>query len=289
MSAKKNLSWVASVILAIMVGLLSGYVGAHLAMSHIKFSTTSSGSMDAIISSKNLRVGYIVFPPSVIKEPNADNPTGHMIDVARYIGAELGVKVSFYEATWATFVAGLQAKQYDVVVAPLFATPSRAAAVAFTKPLYYLGMAVIARRGDSRFPLLNELNKSTVTIAVNQGGANQRFAKRYFPNAQLTELSTADISQVLSEVVAGRADAAIADTWSVSKFAAQNKDVVQVLFGGAPLDVTAISWAVRPEDTRLLQFLDTSIEYLQTSGKMKQVEEQYGVHWLHLKREWVQE
>lgn len=242
--------------------------------------------MADIIASKRLRIGYIVFPPAVSKDPSTDKPTGHMIDVARYVASEMNVEADFQETAWATFAAGLQAKHYDVVVAPLFATPSRAIAVAFTAPLYYLGMAIIAKKGDTRFAALSDLNSPTVQIAVNQGGANQRFAKRYCPNAKLTGLATADISQVLSEVVARRADVAIADTWSVSKFAQQHRDAVQVLFPGQPLDVTAISWAVRPGDTRLLKFLDTTVEYLHTTGKMKEFEEKYDAHWLHIKREW---
>ena len=271
---------------AIAAGLLAGFFGSRLDSRHVTTPVEARDTMADIVASQRLRVAYIVFPPSVSKDPAARSPTGHMIDTVRYIASEMNAQVSFQETTWATFAAGLQAKQYDVVVAPLFATPSRAVAVAFTQPLYYLGMAMIAKRGDNRFVSLNELNNSAIHIAVSQGGANQRFAKRYFPNAKLTELATTDISQMLSEVVAGRADVAIADTWSVEKFAKQNKDVVQVLFSGRPLDVTAISWAVRSEDTRLLKFLDTSIEYLHTTGKLKEYEEKYNAHWLHLKQEW---
>jgi polar amino acid transport system substrate-binding protein len=285
MDATRSKSPSVTFALAIVAGLLAGYLGARLASPPLGAPAAARDTMADISASKRLRVGYIVFPPAVSKGPTADNPTGHMVDAARIIASQMSVEASFQEATWTTFAAGLQAKQYDVVVAPLFATPSRATAVAFTKPLYYLGMSIIAKRGETRFTSLGDLNNSTVQIAVNQGGANQQFARRYFPKAKLTELST-DIPQVLSEVVAGRAGAAIADTWSVSKFAEQNKDAVQVLFSGQPLDVTAISWAVRPEDTRLLRFLDTSIEYLDTTGKMKELEEKYDAHWLHLKREW---
>lgn len=282
-SRKASVLAVAAVVIA--VGLLAGFFGSRLDSRHVTTPVEARDTMADIVASQRLRVAYIVFPPSVSKSPATSTPTGHMVDAVRYIASEMNAQVSFQETTWATFAAGLQAKQYDVVVAPLFATPSRAVAVAFTQPLYYLGMAIIAKRSDNRFVSLNELNNSAIQIAVNQGGANQRFAKRYFPNAKLTELATTDISQMLSEVVAGRADAAIADTWSVAKFAEQNK-AVQILFSGKPLDVTAISWAVRPEDTQFLKFLDTSIEYLHTTGKMKEFEEKHNAHWLHLKQEW---
>jgi polar amino acid transport system substrate-binding protein len=284
MGHKVNLLIQAAVVAAV-VGFMGGYLGGRFTTARAGPLPSDRDAMADINASKRLRVAYIIFPPAVSEGPSADSPTGHMVDAARYIASEMKVKVSFQEATWATFAAGLQAKQYDVVVAPLFATPSRATVVAFTQPLYYLGMAIITKRGDTRFTSLSDLDNATVQIAVNQGGANQQFAKRYCPNAKLTELA-ADISQVLSEVVAGRADAAIADTWSVSKFARQNENAVQVLFSGEPLDVTAVSWAVRPEDTRLLRFLDTTIEYLHTTGKMAEFERKYDAHWLHAKREW---
>jgi polar amino acid transport system substrate-binding protein len=285
MSHTRNLGVFQTAALAIVAGVVAGWLGAHLASRPAGDPLSRRDAMDDIVALKRLRMGYIVFPPAVSNGPSAGNPTGHMIDAARYIAAEMNVEVSFQEATWATFAAGLQAKQYDVVVAPLFATPSRAMALNFTEPLYYLGMAMIAKRDDMRFTSLGDLNNPAVQIAVNQGGANQLFVKRYCPKAKRTELA-ADISQVLSEVIAGRADAAVADTWSVTKFVQQNKGTVQVLFSGRPLDVTAISWAVRPADTRLLKFLNTSIQYLDTTGRMKELEEKYDAHWLHLKREW---
>lgn len=275
-------SAIAVVVFAVIAAIVAGYVGGRFVPRPVG-STTDT--MTEIVSSKRLRAGYIVFPPSVSKEPAASDPSGHMIDAIQYIGSELDVEVELQETTWATFAAGLQARQFDVVVAPLFATPSRAAAVAFTTPLYYLGMAVVVRRDETRFSTLDDLNSNSIQIAVNQGGANQKFAKQYCPSAHLTELSTPDISQVLSEVIAGRADAAIADTWSVSRFVAEHEGAIRSLFD-EPLDVTATSWAVRPEDTRLLGFLNTTIEYLHTTGKMKNFEEKYDAHWLQLRREW---
>lgn len=281
MNSQKKLSVIGFGVVVLLGAILAGYLGGRLAPG-----STDKGldAMADIVSSRRLRAGYIVFPPAISKEPGADDPTGHMIDAIRYIGSELDADVELQETTWATFAAGLQARHYDIVVAPLFATPSRATAVAFTTPLYYLGMSIIVQRDDNRFRSLDDLNKAAMRIAVNQGGANQKFAKRYFPNAQLTELATANISQVLSEVVAGRADAAVADTWSVSRFVQEQAESVRSRF--EELDVTAISWAVRSEDTRLLGFLNTTIDYLHTTGKMREFEERYDAHWLHLKREW---
>jgi len=47
-----------------------------------------------------------------------------------------------------------------------------------------------------------------------------------------------------------------------------------------------ISTAVRKNDFELLQFLNSSIEFLQSTGKIKGFEKAVDANWLHIKREW---
>ena len=72
-------------------------------------------NLDQIISSGELRVGYIVTPPNAIKDPASGKLSGFDVDAIREIAKQMGLKTSLTETDWGTFAAGLQADQFDVL------------------------------------------------------------------------------------------------------------------------------------------------------------------------------
>jgi hypothetical protein len=54
---------------------------------------------------------------------------------------------------------------------------------------------------------------------------------------------------------------------TVEYYARANKDV-EIVLADRPIQVLGMSWAVRPNDFRWLQFLNTSIEALVSTGQM---------------------
>jgi polar amino acid transport system substrate-binding protein len=232
-----------------------------------------------------MRVGYVVYPPTVVKNPNTGELSGHFVDAARFIADVMKVRVQFVEATWSTFVAGLQSGQFDLSIAATYRTIPRATAVAFTTPIIYIGNGAIVRRGDTRFRSLSDFDKPAITIAVAQGEASHEYALQHLPTAHLTVLSTADLSQPLTEVIAGRADVGLADAWTTAQFAAKHPEVVD-LFAGQPYDLTPVGWAVRQNDTEFLNFVNTAVDYLISTGRMRDWERKYGAHWVYPKVTW---
>ncbi len=232
-----------------------------------------------------LKVGYVVYPPTVIKDPNTTELSGHFVDAAKFLAKVMEVKVEFVEATWSTFVGGLQSGQFDLSIAATYRTIPRAMAVAFTRPIIYIGNGAIVRHGDTRFKSIKDFNKKGIKLAVAQGEASHEYAREHFPNAELTVLSTADLSQPLTEVLAGRADVGLADAWTTSQFAAVHPEAVD-LFAGRPYDLTPAGWAVRQDDVVLLQFVNTALDYMESTGRMREWESNYDTHWVHPKQEW---
>lgn len=245
-----------------------------------KFDTLSQIEKKGI-----LRVGYVVFPPTVVKDPITGRLSGHFIDTIEYIANELNVKVQYHEATWATFISGLQAGQYDVAVAATFKTILRSKSVAFTRPLFYLGNSVLVKVNDTRFSTLSDLNQKGIKIAVSQGTGEHHFAERHLTNVDLIVLPSADLTLPLQEVVVGRADASISDTYTITKFL-ETRQGVKGLFVDKPFNLTAVAWAVRPDDIEWLNFLNAGLEYLEMSGRLKEFEAKSGANWFHLKYLW---
>ena len=82
-------------------------------------------------------------PPWQSPNPASGEYEGFNVDMAKRVAEVMEVKLEIVPATWSTLIPGLEAKQYDVVFANLFATPKRALVVNFTEPYSNYGFHVV--------------------------------------------------------------------------------------------------------------------------------------------------
>lgn len=239
-----------------------------------------------INAEKTLSIGYVVFPPCVWKNPKTGEIEGHFAATVQEIARQSGWKLEFQEADWATFAAGLNAKRFDLSIAPTFVTIPRAAAVSFTRPLFYAGNSAIVRKNESRFSDIRSLDQPGVKIAVTQGEAGHEYAKANLTKAQLIVHPGADQTLTFQDVLSGRTDVGLGDAYVTAKFAVEHADSVKDLFAGHPYNLTPVSWAVRHQDADLLNFVNSCIEAMESQGKLREFERAAGAHWLRPKREW---
>ncbi len=236
----------------------------------------------------------IVYPPTVIKDAKTGKLSGQFIDVLNIIAEKVSAKVNWHESTWGNAAADLQSHRCDIVAAGFFANIPRAAAVAFTKPpLFYVGESAVIRKNDMRFQDVQDasaFDKPDITIAVATGESGDIFVKEHFRHAKVTriDVESSDLSRFMTEVAANRADVAIADSNTVALYVAQHPELKDV-FAKNPFGLNPVGWAVRQQDTAWLHFIETSLQFLETQGTMRNLEQQYGAHWLHQVQEFTSE
>ena len=235
----------------------------------------SAQVLDRILSEKKIKIGFIPSPPGTIKDPKSGEVSGFYIDAVKLVFKMVNVEPIWVETTWANFVAGLQAGQFDLSLAGTFATVPRAAAVEFTKPVSYLGYSAIVKKGDTRFHSLADLNQAGIKIALIQGGASVEYARENFPKAQHATLSTGNLLAPFIEVSAGRADVGIEDAWQAHRYALEHPEVAD-LFDGRPYNVLPIAWSVRRGNQDLLNFMNTSIDWLMVNDRLQTIAASYG-------------
>ncbi|HXQ68279.1 MAG TPA: ABC transporter substrate-binding protein [Alphaproteobacteria bacterium] len=238
-------------------------------------SASAQGAMDRILRDKKLRIGFIPSPPGTIKDPKTGDITGYYVDGMRMIAKMIGVEPEFIETTWANFAAGLNSDQFDVSIAGTFATIQRAGAVEFTKPISYLGYSAVVKKGDTRFKTPADLNNPDIKIALVQGGASVEYANENWPKAQKVLLATGNLTAPFIEVSTGRADVGVEDAWQAYRYAAVHPEVTD-LFAGHPYNVLPLAWSVKRGNEDLLNFMNTSIDFLLTTGRWEKLSEQYG-------------
>lgn len=203
-----------------------------------------------------------------MKEPNSGEVYGTYIEAIKEIANDMGVKLTLTEVDLAQFAAGLKNDQYDVSVGPTFRTITRAKAVAFTETIYYLGYDGVTKKGRAHeFKSETDIDKKGVKVAVKEGSAIHTYVKRAYKNAEVIVLSGTDLSLPLQAVSSGQADVGLMNEHTVEYYARANP-AVEIILGDNPVQVVGMSWAVRPNDHRWLQFLNTSIEALVSTGQM---------------------
>jgi polar amino acid transport system substrate-binding protein len=187
---------------------LAAAVGLTLAFGTVRAEETDL--VKEIQGRGSLRVGMAESPPWQSPNPKSGEYEGFNVDLAKRAADIMGVKLEIVPATWSTLIPGLQAKQYDVIFANLFATPQRALAVNFTEPYSNYGFHIVVN-ANSPIKSLDELNKHDVTFVGMSGTVEEQYPKEMFPNATVKGIVTNDVATWVGEVASGRATAAFLD------------------------------------------------------------------------------
>ncbi len=255
-------------------------------------TATTDDTLARIQKTGSVDVCVIVSPPQVIKDATTGEYSGYMFDAMKAIVDRIGgADMRVTETTYGTGVADLQSRRCDIVVADYFANIPRAATVAFTTPaLFFMGQSGIIRRNDPRFTNVKDImdfDRPNITVAVATGDTGDVFVKENFTQAQIRriDVEAADLTRFALEVSAGRADVAISDVNTIALFAKAHPEVTD-LFATRPFGLNPVGWAVRQSDTAWLHFLETSLQFLETQGILKQLEQKYNAHWLQPVREY---
>lgn len=241
----------------------------------------SRSALDRIKATREINVGYIIFPPTVTKDLNTGELAGHFVATMQEIAKQAGWKINFIETDWSGFPAALYSKRIDVSIAPTFVTIPRALTVAVTRTLFYAGNSAVVRADDTRFGDIYSFDKPGVNISVIQGEASQEFVKTHFTHANIHVLPGPEQAMAFQDVISGRADAAFGDEFAVAKFAKQHTNEVRDHFANQPYNLTPVSWAVDNGEEDLLNFLNAALDVLDTEGQLQVFEKAAGASWLH--------
>ena len=273
-------------ILAIFFSLTSCTNNLDISNKTERNNGVNSSKLEQIVSSNELKVGYLVFPPAITKDSANNKLGGHYIETIKEIARLNNWQLKFIETDWANFSAGLNSGRFDLSIVPTFVTVPRALSVYFTRPLFFAGNSAIVRINDERFTTIESIDREGVKVAVTQGEAGDEYAKANFNKAEIISFSGSDQSLAFQAVVSGRADVALGDAYVTSQFTSRNAKQVKDLFANIPYNLTPVSWAVKRGEDELLNFIDSSLESLDFQGKLLEWEKQSGANWLHLKKVW---
>jgi polar amino acid transport system substrate-binding protein len=195
-------------------------------------------------------------------------------DLIDAVGKELGVKVSYLDLPWTSVLPGLEAKKFDLCIAPVTITKERAKRYAFTVPIADATAALMKRAKDSSIMKPEDIAGKTVG---GQKGTSQveqlkAFAAKLTKPVEVKEY--VDNNQSYADLAAGRIDASVNSLPNLAYAAAQRTDTFAVVLPafGAP---TYFSWVARLDDKSLVDAINAAIIKVEADGTMTKIQQQW--------------
>jgi polar amino acid transport system substrate-binding protein len=195
-------------------------------------------------------------------------------DLIDAVGKELGVKVSYLDLPWTSVLPGLEAKKFDLCIAPVTITKERVKRYAFTVPIADATAALMKRAKDSSIMKPEDIAGKTVG---GQKGTSQveqlkAFAAKLTKPVEVKEY--VDNNQSYADLAAGRIDASVNSLPNLAYAAAQRSDTFAVVLPafGQP---TYFSWVARLDDKSLVDAINAAIIKVEADGTMAKIQQQW--------------
>jgi polar amino acid transport system substrate-binding protein len=209
------------------------------------------------------------FPPFDI----SDNGTykGVDRDLIDEVGKELGVKVKYLDLPWTSILPGLEAKKFDICIAPVTITKERMQRYLFTVPIADATAALMKRANDASITKPEDIAGKTVG---GQKGTSQLAQLKAF-GAKLSKpvevKEYVDNNQSYADLAAGRIDASVNSFPNLAYAASQRSDTFAVVTPafGTP---TYFSWVGRMDDKALIDAINAAIVKTEEDGRMAKIQ-----------------
>ena len=169
------------------------------------------GSGVAVENKETLTVGMeLAYPPFEMTDTKGQ-PTGVSVDLAKALGAALGMQVQIRNMAFDGLIPSLKTGKIDLIISSMTATPERAQSIDFSDPYLQTGLCLLVRE-NSPVQGIGDLDKAGMTVAVKKGTTGHSYASKQLKHARVLVLDK-EAAAVL-EVVQGKADAFIYDQMS---------------------------------------------------------------------------
>jgi polar amino acid transport system substrate-binding protein len=211
--------------------------------------------LPASAQSKNLVVGLdFTSNPYIIARPDG-TATGFNVDLVTEVARRQGRPgVDLVDQQFAGIFAGLEAKKYEFIAAPVTLTQERSEAMLFIEGYIATNLQFLTRKGDS-FDSLEDLRGKSV--AVNNGSAQEQYLDSIRDKYGFTISKYGKNADAFQAVLSGRDFAAISGDGNVLYAAAQNKQLEASYLVNTG---NVFSWGFRKDDETMRTKVERIIE-----------------------------
>jgi polar amino acid transport system substrate-binding protein len=224
---------------------------------------------------------YDAFAPDVLDRPVGEpepQVRGIDPDLASELGRKLGVRFTFVNTAFDQLIPALQARQFDLIISSMTATPERAKEISFLE-YFQAGTSILVPRGNpERIGSMADLCGATVTLQAGTIHEELVQAEQADCGGRRIKARPLDSgTQVVLEVKFGRADAALADFPVAAynaKVSGQGRDFQVV---GEQIDPGPYGIGVRKDEAELQAVLREALQAIIRDGSYDRVLSKWNV------------
>ncbi|HNQ91783.1 MAG TPA: transporter substrate-binding domain-containing protein [Alphaproteobacteria bacterium] len=242
------------------------------------WASAASENLERIMAAKEIRCGYATWNPILYKDLNSGEIQGISKELMDAVGKKMDVKVTWAEeAAWGSIVEGLLTKRYDMICTTLGALTSRALAVDFSEPVFYLPIWAVSRIDDTRFDKdISGLDDPQYKIGVLEGEGTSIFARLRYPNAQTVAIpQVADVSLLMEDIKTGKSDISFISAETFDAYNKKNPGILKIANSGKPIMIAPVAFGIPKGDYEVKRLMDIAIEELYGDGIVEQIFKKY--------------
>ena len=202
---------------------------------------------------------------------------GFGIEIAKEIARYLGVEISFVKTSWPTLTADVLAdpQTFDLAIGGITITDTRRENMLMSEGYLANGKTILCRASESdRFCSLADIDKPEVTVMVNPGGLNEKFANENLTHANIVvHQKNEEIPTLVAE---GAADVMITEITEAPYYVQTDNRLAAPLLN-APFTHGEIGVLMRKGQEDLLQMVNNVICQMKSNGSLRKLHEKYGL------------
>lgn len=244
-----------------------------------KNQTKSQSLADNIIDKGEIRIGYIIYTPLLIKDENTGQLSGVSYDLVEATAKKLNLKTNWVEEVgWGSAIEGLKTKRYDILGTQMWPNSARAREAVFSTAPFNSVIYPYAKTGDTRFTgNLSKLNSNQYTISTVDGEMANFIAKEDYPNAKVNALpQLTSYSEVFLNILNGKADVTFVEPSVANGFLKTNPNSITRI-SNTPVRTFGNSFAFARGQGDMVSMWNVAINELINDGTVARTLEKYGV------------
>ena len=259
--------------------MLMGLVTAAALLAPAASIAQTKSKLNQILERGTLRVGTTGdFNPMSIKDTATNTLTGFDVEAMTQLAADMGVKIEFGPAEWATLVNGIVSDRFDIFSGASLSM-ARAKTVAFSAPYLFAGtVPMVSKKAPGKFTTWESINNPNVTVAVLLGTVFEQQARAHFPKAKIRAVEKPATGY--QEVLAGRAQVTVTSNVEAATLMKTYPDLQTVGASSEMRNKRPFAYPLPQGDEVWLTFVNNWISLKQAEGYFDTLE----AKWLTAKK-----
>ena len=202
---------------------------------------------------------------------------GFGIEVAKEIAKRIGVGVEFKKTSWPTLTADVltEPQIFDLAIGGITITDTRRETMLMSDGYLDNGKTILCRASEAdRYKSLADIDKPEVTVMVNPGGLNEKFANENLTHANIVVYQKNE--EIPTLVAEGAADVMITEITEAPYYVQTDPRLAAPLLN-APFTHGEIGVLMQKGQEDLLQMMNNVICQMKSDGSLRKLQEKYGL------------